>query len=488
MILYSLILIPLIAAILTFLATPRRLRAVESIGLAASVAGFVISVYGWLHGVHERTYAGLLGPDAFGMLLVLCITFVGLAAAVYSVGYLRVERGKGIVSPGRTVQFWILFHLFICAMLLSVTTRYPIIAWVAIEATTLSTVFLVSFYKKSSSLEAGWKYLVVNSVGLLVGFFGTLSMLSLAGSNTGLLSWSELFAAAPAMDPVALKIAFICILVGYGTKAGLAPMHTWLPDAHGKAPAPISALLSGVLLNAAFFTIVRYKVTVDAALGPWWSGTLLLVFGVFSIVIMGFMLLKQSRYKRMFAYSSIEHMGLCAVGFGLGGPAVWYTVLHMIYHALVKSSLFLAAGNLFLVYGSGKMENVRGALKTLPWTAPLLFVGVMAIVGMPPFGIFMTKLGILTSGMGHPVMVGALLLSLTLVFAGYMIHISGMLFGTSPTHTPDGKPIARGERGWYTVVPVISLLAVALYLGFHLPTPVAELVSDAAASYVYGDQ
>ncbi len=481
--LHTLIAIPLVAAALTIACTSRRLRAVEMIGVAGSVLAFLFAGYGFLHGVHTWEHAGLLSPDAFGMLLTLCITFVGSAAAIYSVGYLRVEREKGIVSARRTVQFWALFHLFIFAMLLSVMTRYPIIAWVAIEATTLATVFLVSFYKKSSSLEAGWKYLVVNSVGLLIGFFGTLTMLSAAGSSTGFLSWNDLAAAASTMDPLALKVAFICILVGYGTKAGLVPMHTWLPDAHGKAPAPISALLSGVLLNAAIFAIVRYKVAVDAAIGPWWTGALLLVFGVLSIVVMGFMLLVQSRYKRMLAYSSIENMGLCAIGFGLGGIAVWYTVLHMLYHALVKSALFLASGNLFLSYGSGKIENIRGMLRTLPWTAPLFFLGVVAVVGMPPFGTFMTKLGILSSATEHPGVVGALLLAVTLVFAGYLIHTSAMLFGTPPAHAPEGGAIVRGERGWRTVFPILLLLTTALYLGVHLPAPLAELVADAASTY-----
>ncbi|MBP9749521.1 MAG: hydrogenase 4 subunit F [Candidatus Pacebacteria bacterium] len=480
-----LILIPLLAALVSFACTSRRLGWIEGVGVLAAILELAVAVRALLTGVHGGGSSTFLALDAFGTILVLIITFVGLAAAVYSVGYLRAERQKGIVSAGRTVQYWVLFHLFIFAMLLSVMAQHPIVMWAAIEATTLSTVFLVSFYKKKSSLEAGWKYLVVNSVGLLIGFFGTLTMLSLVGSHTGLLSWGDLLTAAPTLDPLAMKVAFIFILIGYGTKAGLVPMHTWLPDAHGKAPAPISALLSGVLLNTAFLAIARYKVVVDEVVGPWWSGNILLGFGVLSIVVMGFMLLTQNRYKRMLAYSSIENMGILAVGFGLGGVAVVYAMLHMVYHALVKSALFLTSGNLFLAYGSGKIGNVRGVLTVLPWTGPLFFLGIIAIVGMPPFGTFMSKLGILSKGIGaHPGITGVLLAAFALVFVGFLIHGTKMLFGTPPTHTPDGQAIVVGERGILTVLPIGMLLIAAVILGFYIPAPLAEVVTNAASVYV----
>ncbi|MBP9760007.1 MAG: hydrogenase 4 subunit F [Candidatus Pacebacteria bacterium] len=480
-----LLIIPLVSALISLACTTKRLRVIEGVGVLAGIAEFWLAVHTLLYGVGEGGLTGLLALDAFGTLLVLIITFVGLASAVYSVGYLRVEREKGIVSAKRTVQFWVLFHLFIFAMLLSVVARHPIVMWAAIEATTLSTVFLVSFYKKESSLEAGWKYLVVNSVGLLIGFFGTLTLLSLAGSaHGGLLSWQDFATVATTFDPLAVKVAFIFILIGYGTKAGLVPMHTWLPDAHGKAPAPVSALLSGVLLNTAFLAIVRYKVVVDTAVDPSWSSHILLAFGVLSIVLMGCMLLVQRKYKRMLAYSSIENMGILAVGFGLGGVAVFYAMLHMVYHALVKSALFLTSGNLFLTYGSGKVKNVRGMLKTLPWSAPLFFLGLFGIVGVPPFGTFISKLGILTESMGaYATLAPVLLLAFALVFIGFLTHGTLMLFGTTPHETPDGTPVVVGERGILTVLPIVVLLATAILLSAYLPTPLRQTIENATAVY-----
>lgn len=483
-----LLLIPLVAALITLLLTRRRVYLIGIVAIVATAGEF----YGAVHALLAPSTAqtGLLAPllylDAFGTILLLIITFVAFNTALYSVGYLRAEQEKGIIGPRRCVQFWTLFHLFIFAMLFSVTAKSPLLMWAAIEATTLSTVFLVSFYNKPSSLEAGWKYLVVNSVGLLIGFFGTLTMLSLGDTPHGaLLSWTDLTAAAVTFDPLAVKVAFIFILIGYGTKAGLVPMHTWLPDAHGKAPAPISALLSGVLLNTAFLAIARYKVVVDGAVDPWWSANILLAFGVLSVVVMGFMLLGQQRYKRMLAYSSIENMGIIAIGFGFGGAGVFYAMLHMLYHALIKSALFLTSGNLFLAYSSGKIHNIRGVLHTLPWSGPLLFVGLFAVVGMPPFGTFISKFGVVSQGIGaHPYLVGLLLVSFALVFIGFLIHGSKMLFGEPlrGVHAEAGQS-APSEHGILTILPIILLLTTALILGVYLPESLRAVFDTATSVY-----
>jgi hydrogenase-4 component F len=485
----TLLLIPLIATLLTLLVPRRKPELLAVVAGIAVVSEFVVALKALVVG-RESLQGGVMGNllylDAFGTIVLLIITFVGLNTALYSVGYLRAEMQKGIIGPRRVWQYWVLFHLFMFAMLFSVTAKSPILMWAGIEATTLSTVFLVSFYNKKSSLEAGWKYLVVNSVGLLIGFFGTLTMLSLATVSEGaMLSWSELMARGSTLDPLATKIAFIFILIGYGTKAGLVPMHTWLPDAHGKAPAPISALLSGVLLNTAFLAIVRYKVVVDASTGDWWSSNILLAFGVLSVVGMAFMLLSQHSYKRLLAYSSIENMGLLAVGFGFGGAGVLYSLFHMVYHALIKSALFLASGNLFLAYSSGKIKNVTGALSVLPWSGPLLFVGFFAITGMPPFGTFLSKFGILSGGVGaHPILVGILFLALSVVFVGFMLHGGKILFGSSAKATVDGYSIVKGEHGVLTVLPIVLLLGTALALSVYLPPSLHTLFIEAQGMYI----
>ncbi len=476
-----LITIPLAAALATIAASRTRLPFIAATSVVTTLASFGAALV-LLAQPALRSAPGPLFLDALGMLLALIITFVGCAAAVYAVGYLNAEMQKGIIGPRRVWQFWILFHLFLFAMLLAVTAKNPVVTWAAIEATTLATVFLVSFYSKQSSLEAGWKYLVVNSLGLLVAFFGTLTMLAAGGEVTDgfVWSWSDLTAHAGVLSPLAVKIAFTFILVGYGTKVGLAPMHTWLPDAHGKAPAPVSALLSGVLLATAFVPLARYTAVANRALGEPWGSNLLLIFGCLSVALMGFMLLTQYRYKRMLAYSSIEHMGIVAVGFALGGAGALYALIHLLYHALIKSALFLTSGNFFLAYSTGKVRGVRGALTTLPWSGPLFLAGILAVLGMPPFGTFMTKLGIVTAAMHvHPVVAIVLIITFALVFIGMVLHVSGMLFGEPPSGG-DAALVVQGEWSILTVAPIAVLLGCALVLAVFVPLSLQEVISRAA--------
>src|SRR3989344_4186655 len=279
--------------------------------------------------------------DALGAIMILLVSFIGFFTVVYSIQYLRKETAKNIIGFTRTKQYLILLSLFLTAMFLAISASNPIFVWISIEATTLSTAFLISFYNKPSSTEAAWKYLIINSVGLLLGFFGTLLYLTSVQSlpEHSLITWSLLTANAQHLNPLVAQIAFIFILIGYGTKMGLAPMHTWLPDAHGKAPAPISALLTGVLLNVAFLVIMRFKNITDTIVGKEYTQNLFIVFALSSILIAAFVILTQRNYKRLLAYSSIENMGVMALGFGLGGLGIFAAILHMIYHSLIKSSL-----------------------------------------------------------------------------------------------------------------------------------------------------
>ncbi len=251
-----------------------------------------------------------------------------------------------------------------------------------------------------------------------------------------------------ALDPFIAKMAFIFILIGYGTKVGLVPMHTWLPDAHSKAPAPISSLLSGVLLDVAFLALLRFKSVVDVAIGPHFSRELLVFFGVISISVAALIIFSQKNYKRLLAYSSIEHMGVIALGFGFGGAAAFAALLHMIYHALTKSVLFLSAGNILVKYGSTKIRNVKGVLTVLPVTGVLFFIGFLAITGVPPFGTFVTEFSILSAGIKtHPTTVIITLLVLALVFVGFLRHVVSITFGNSHT------PMARVRADWIQFIP-----------------------------------
>jgi hydrogenase-4 component F len=422
-------------------------------------------------------YGTYLAVDALGAIVLLTVGLVGTAAAIYSIGYLREEVRKQIVGFSRVRQYFILFHLFLAAMFFAVLTLSPIGMWIAIEATTLSTAFLISFYNKPSSMEAAWKYLIINSIGLLLGFFGTLIFLSSAGPGVErFIDWDSLIRDAGSMDPMLAKIAFIFVLIGYGTKVGLAPMHTWLPDAHSKAPSPISALLSGALLNVAMLAVLKFRMATDAAVTASFSRNLLIYFGLVSILIPAFIIIVQKNYKRLFAYSSVEHMGVMALGFGFGGLGAFGALLHMIYHSLAKSVLFFSAGNMLLKFGSTKIIRVRGMLTALPVTGVVLLMGFLAITGMPPFGIFISEVYILSAGVAdHLPVVIAVLFLLLLVFAGFLRHIVSM------TLSQAAEPVPAGESGLLTFAPLLFLLTVFVVGSLYLPAPIRSLITAAAA-------
>jgi hydrogenase-4 component F len=469
---------PLVAAILSFLAkTKTKFIAAIAIfaGLIELVSGFIIVAEVLRNGIYAAT--AYFAVDCLGAVMILILSVVGLMASWYSVAYLKTEMGKQIIGLGRFRQYFVLLHLFLMAMFLAIASTSPIVMWIAIEATTLSTAFLISFYNKPTAMEAAWKYLIINSVGLLLGFFGTLLFLVPVISHD-LANWHNLLENAGLMDPAIAKIAFIFILVGYGTKMGLAPMHTWLPDAHSKAPVPISSLLSGVLLNVAFFAILRFKLVADAAVGQAFSQNLLIIFGMLSIIIAALIIFVQKNYKRLLAYSSIEHMGIMAMGFGFGGIGIFGAILHMIYHSFAKSLLFLSSGNIFLKYSSTKIANVTGALKVLPISGMIFFIGFLAITGTPPFGLFLTKIYILSAGMSvHPVITVLALLSFALVFAGFLKHVMAMTFGE-----PE-KDIPVGEKGLGTVLPPVILALILLTLSFYIPAPLKSLISSIITTY-----
>lgn len=415
--------------------------------------------------------------DSLSALMLVVIMTVAAPAVAYSVGYLRTEVKKEIIGFSRVRQYFVLLHLFLFTMLFAVQAANPIMIWIAIEATTLSTAFLISFYGKPSSIEAAWKYLIINSVGLLLGFLGTLIFIFVSSNaaNGGFLNWQEMIALAPGFDGMLAKVSFVFVLIGYGTKMGLVPMHTWLPDAHSKAPTPISGLLSGVLLNVAFYAILRFKMITDSAAGARFSQDLLVLFGLISVILPAFIILIQKNYKRLLAYSSIEHMGIVALGFGFGGIGVFAALLHIIYHALAKSLLFFSAGNVFLKYSSTKIFNVRGVATALPVTSVLFLSGIAAIIGLPPFGLFFTEFYILSAGIGaHPLATLLLVAGSALAFLGFFRHATSMMFGKPPSET------VKGESGIWTILPLGMLLAVLAVLSFFVPPFLSTLLANSA--------
>ncbi|MFA5947648.1 MAG: proton-conducting transporter membrane subunit [Candidatus Gracilibacteria bacterium] len=418
--------------------------------------------------------------DALSSIVILIIAFVGLATTIYSIKYLRQETARNVLNFGRIKQYFILLNLFVAAMFLAITTSNPIFAWISIEATTLSTAFLISFYNKPSAMEAAWKYLIINSIGLLLGFFGTLlyfTSIDLANVG-GLVNWQLLMSNVSHLDPLIAKIAFIFVLIGYGTKVGFAPMHTWLPDAHSKAPAPVSALLSGVLLNVAFITVLRFKAITDLVVEKSFTQNLFIIFGVISIVIAALIIFTQKNYKRLLAYSSIENMGIIALGFGFGGLGIFAAILHMIYHSLLKSTLFLSAGTILLKYGSTKIAKIKGALNVLPITSILFLAGFFAITGAPPFGIFLTKIYIVSAGIKiHPIVSVIVLFLIAILFIGFFKHASRMFFGEKSLE------VKEGEESIWLIIPPFALIIIALYLSFNIPQFLSVLINEVVLHY-----
>ena len=404
--------------------------------------------------------------DALNVFMVTLTTFVGLTTAIFSRPYMRVEQDHGKMTPHRMRLYHSMYQLFGFTMLLALTTNNLGILWVAMEAATLTTVVLVSVYRTAASLEAAWKYFILCGVGIAQALFGTILLYMAAekvlGPQGATLLWTGLDAIKGQLDPAIVTLAFAFLLIGYGTKIGLVPLHSWLPDAHAEGPTPVSAVLSGLLLNVAMYAVLRCKVLTDGALEGPLTGQLMMGFGLLSVVVAAFFLSRQKDVKRMFSYSSIEHMGLITFAFGMGGPVANYAgLLHMTVHSLVKSAIFFTVGHATQKAGTQFMSEIRGLIKVNPAVGWGLMLGVMAILGMPPFGVFASEFLILTTAMREqPWAAPFLFLALGVAFASVLVRVLPMVFGETTL-----KPLAHPPA----VVPVFVHLGLALMLGLFIP-------------------
>ena len=383
------------------------------------------------------TVGGLLRVDALTAFMLIVIATVALLTAIATPAHLAAEIAAGRASARTAARYSVLVQLFLAAMAAAVLAADLGVAWVAIEATTIVTAFLVGLRRTRAAVEAAWKYVVICSAGIALALLG-LVLLNYAAQQTGSgagLDWARLVGVAPSLDPGVTRIAVVLLIIGFGAKAGLAPLHAWLPDAHSQAPAPVSALMSGVLLSVAFYAILRIKVIADIALGPEFARALLLAAALASLMVAASLLLAQRDYKRMLAYSSIEHMGLLALGAAAGGPAATAAVLlHVLGHGLVKSVLFLGAGHLLQSTGTSRIDEVRGLAAGQPMLAGCLGVGVLALIGLPPFSIFASELGIARAGFGAGSAAlawatAAALILVVVIAAALINHTSRMLLG-----------------------------------------------------------
>lgn len=415
--------------------------------------------------------------DTLNVFLVTLTAFVAFTTALFSRPYMRIERDHGKMTPPRMRLFHGMYQLFVFTMLLALTTNNMGLLWVALEAATLATVLLVAVYRTPASLEAAWKYFILCGVGIAQALFGTILLYLAAdrviGAEGGGLLWTNLNAIKAQLEPTVIALAFVFLLIGYGTKVGLAPLHNWLPDAHAEGPTPISAVLSGLLLNVALYAVLRCKVLADGALSTRLASDLMMGFGLLSVVLAAFFLSRQRDIKRMFAYSSIEHMGLATFAFGMGGPIASFAgLLHMTVHSLVKSAIFFAVGHAAQKAGTQIMDDIRGLIHVNPTVGWGLMIGTLAILGMPPFGVFASEFLILTTAMREfPWTTPVLLLALGVAFAAVLSKVQPMVFGDTTV-----KPLPHPPA----LVPVFVHIGLALMLGLYVPPYLRSWYEQAA--------
>jgi hydrogenase-4 component F len=404
--------------------------------------------------------------DPLNVFLVTLTAFVGFTTAIFSRPYMQVEQDHGKMTSPRMRLYHSMYQLFSFTMLVALTTNNLGITWVAMEAATLTTVLLVSVYRTAASLEAAWKYFILCGVGIAQALFGTVLLYMAAekvlGPESATLLWTSLDVIKTQLDPAIITLAFAFLLIGYGTKVGLVPLHSWLPDAHAEGPTPVSAVLSGLLLNVAMYAVLRCKVLTDGSLQRPLAGQLMMGFGLLSVVVASFFLSRQKDVKRMFSYSSIEHMGLITFAFGMGGPVANFAgLLHMTVHSLVKSAVFFTVGHATQKAGTQVISEIRGLIKVNPTVGWGLILGAMAILGMPPFGVFASEFLILTTAMREqPWATPFLFLSLGVAFASVLVRVLPMVFGETSL-----KPLAHPPA----LLPVFVHLGLALVLGLYIP-------------------
>jgi hydrogenase-4 component F len=487
--LLALLLIPVATAAASFFV--RRREEMEAANLAGLGLGFLVAIALAAQVLARGTVSlanGFFYADALSALVILLTALVALVCATYSIGYLRDDQQSGELGDEDKEQlaqlrmYYTLTPLFVFSMMFMAVANNLGVMWAAIEATTLVSVFLVTFYGKVTSLEAAWKYAIIGGVGLSMALFGTLVTYyaghRLAGSDAlAGLNWSVLAQHAGLLDKTSMRLAFVLILMGYGTKAGLAPMHTWKPDAYSEAPVPSAAILSSAMLNCALYGLIRFYILTSRSLGPDYPGRLLLLFGLLSMGISVPFILVQKNYRRLLAYHTIDHAGIMVTALGLGGVlGSLGMMLHMTFHTIAKSLLFLCAGNVRQHFKTDLFSEIKGSvIRVMPLTGVVFLVAMLAIIGMPPFSLFQSEFLIVRAAFdGGHLLTGVLFVLFgTGVFAGAVLHVGGMILG------PRGDTPVAPRRPWRDG-SLLALAAALVVIGFWVPAPLLELIREAA--------
>ena len=460
----AVILIPIAAAFILSLVPAYRLSArLNVVASALTLAAAVLLLF-------NRPQPGnYLFVDDLNIVFIVLSTLVGFTTSVFSATYIGHELEIGRLRPPQLRFYHAMFQCMMFGMNLALVANNIGLMWVAIELATLTTVVMVGIYRTHEALEAAWKYFILGSVGIAFALFGTILVYMAAqpvvGEGTNGMVWTLLVQKSAQFDPAILNLAFVFLLLGYGTKVGLAPLHAWLPDAHAEGPTPVSAVLSGLLLNVALYALLRFKILLAAnpeAVAP---GNLMIALGLLSLIFAAFMLYRRRDIKRLFAYSSIEHMGIIVFAFGMGGPlANFGGLLHMVMHSLTKSAIFFSVGHIAQVKGTQKIAEIRGLTQSHPWLGWGLVIGVLAIAGLPPFGIFMSEFLIVSSTFARNAWLAVpLVFGLIVAFGALMLRLTQLAFGT---------PQGSFEPAKASLVPMYLHLAVVFVAGIFLPGPV----------------
>jgi hydrogenase-4 component F len=419
-----------------------------------------------------------LHVDDFNIYLIVLNTFVGFTTSVFSASYIGHELATGRLTPTYLRFYHAMYQSLMLGMNLALLANNIGLMWVAVEVATVTTVVMVGIYRTPAALEAAWKYFILGSVGIALALFGTILIYLAAqgamGQGLEAMAWTSLVVHAGGFDPALLDLAFVFLLLGYGTKVGLAPLHAWLPDAHAEGPTPISAVLSGLLLNVALYALLRFKMLLaanEAALAP---GPLMVTMGLSSLIFAAFMLYRRRDIKRLFAYSSIEHMGIITFAFGMGGALANFAgLLHMTMHSLSKSAIFFAVGHIAQVKGTQRISDIRGLTVTHPVLGWGLVLGVLAIAGMPPLGIFMSEFLIVSSTFAvEPLLAAALGLGLLVGIGALFLRLHEIVFG---------EPRGSAAPVEASYVPLFAHLGLVLVAGVYLPRPLVDWFTNVAA-------
>ena len=450
------------AALLALIADHRISTGLNVLGCALTFAAALVLL-------EQRPTPGpFLLIDDLNIVFVVLTTFVALSASVFSASYIDHELAIGRLTPTYLRFYHAMYQLLMFGMNLALVANNIGLMWVAIEIATLTTVLMVGIYRTEAALEAAWKYFILGSVGIALALFGTilvyLAARPIVGEGLDAMAWTVLATASQHFDPALLNLAFVFLLIGYGTKVGLAPLHAWLPDAHAEGPTPISAVLSGLLLNVALYAVLRFKLLLAANPGAVAPGPMLITMGLSSLIFAAFMLYRRRDIKRFFAYSSIEHMGIIAFAFGMGGPVANFAgLLHMTMHSLTKSAIFFAVGHIAQVKGTQKIAEIRGLTASHPLLGWSLVIGVVAIAGMPPFGIFLSEFLVVSSTFARqPLLAIPLVFGLLVGFGALALRLHGVAFGQ-----PTG-PVHESKASY---VPLLVHFALVLVAGIWLPAP-----------------